>query len=200
MGMFGSPLNKKPMFGQVLGMDMMQNAVQPNAMRQPVPQMQPMMEPEKPKFFGEGGVGRAIAGTIGDFLMQNAGMTPTYAAQQQHERALQQRMQEADLTRQQEREDFIWKQQNERPTPTAMERNLEVYSKWTPEQRRLYGEMNPIIQTLGDGSSRAVNRYETVAQTQAPAFAGWPDDEGGQTPTVSGNFPRKPIRRNNSGY
>lgn len=47
------------------------------------------MAPAKPKFFGDGGVGRAIAGNIGDFLLQYSGMQPIYApamAQQQHYR------------------------------------------------------------------------------------------------------------------
>ena len=32
--------------------------------------------PEKPSFFGEGGAGRAIAGAIGDYLLQMQGMRP----------------------------------------------------------------------------------------------------------------------------
>ena len=37
------------------------------------------LAPKKTGLFGKGGVGRAIAGTIGDFLMQRSGMAPVYA-------------------------------------------------------------------------------------------------------------------------
>ncbi len=47
----------------------------PSAMPIGIEQMQ---QPKKPGFFGQGGVGRAIAGTIGDFLLQQSGMQPIY--------------------------------------------------------------------------------------------------------------------------
>lgn len=65
MGMFGSRL------GMAAGAAALPQLAQPVSMPQP-PQ-------PKPSFFGDGGVGRNIAGSIGDFLLQNAGMQPTYA-------------------------------------------------------------------------------------------------------------------------
>lgn len=129
------------------------------------------------------------AGIAADFLAGMAGQPGPFAAQQQHERAMQQRMQMAEQQRQQGFQDYVRKAEYDRanpdtPQPTAMERNLAVYSQWTPEQRRLYGEMNPLVQTLSDGSSRAVNRYD---MQQTPTFGGWPD-EGGQSGKPTGNF------------
>lgn len=188
MAIFGG-IKKPSMFGQVPGMGMMQ----PTMLPQPEMQMgmgmqQPMMAPEKPKFFGEGGVGRAIAGNIGDFLLQNAGMNPLYQPQQQHERAMQQRTQMAEQQQRQQRDNFLFEQNYKRDNPaaqqpTAMERNLEVYSRWTPEQRKLYGEMNPIVQTLGDGSARAVNRY---------APQGAPANSNDDAPTIEDGYKYTP--------
>ena len=39
----------------------------------------PTAQPSSPSFFGQGGVGRGIAGTIGDYLLQQAHMQPIYA-------------------------------------------------------------------------------------------------------------------------
>ncbi|WP_372732232.1 hypothetical protein [Novosphingobium sp.] len=49
------------------------------------PQTQPK---PKPKFFGQGGTGRAIAGTIGDALLQMSGMQPIYGPMMQDRQAI----------------------------------------------------------------------------------------------------------------
>lgn len=46
----------------------------------------------KPGFFGEGGLGRSIAGSIGDFLLQNSGMRPVFAPAMQERRQRQQQV------------------------------------------------------------------------------------------------------------
>lgn len=48
----------------------------------------------RPGFLAQGGIGRSIAGHIGDALMQQAGMSPTFAAAVAHHRA-----QQAELAR-----------------------------------------------------------------------------------------------------
>lgn len=65
--------------------------------------------PAKPSFFGEGGVGRAIAGNIGDFLLQYSGMQPIYAPAMQQRQAAQQ----AEMQRQQGLADWVAKQEYE---------------------------------------------------------------------------------------
>ncbi len=74
-------------------------------------------EQKKPAFFGQGGVGRAIAGNIGDVLMQHNGFAPIYApamAQQQQaaaQMAAQQRQRSQGLA------DWKWKQDYQRDNP-----------------------------------------------------------------------------------
>lgn len=45
--------------------------------------------PPKPKFFGQGGTGRAILGSIGDALLQSNNMGPIYAPAMAEQRAMQ---------------------------------------------------------------------------------------------------------------
>lgn len=77
-------------------------------------------EPMKPKFFGEGGVGRAIAGNIGDFLLQQSGMDPIYAPVMQQRQAMQYDQQQRELQRRQGLEDWVakqeWEAKNRPPT------------------------------------------------------------------------------------
>lgn len=84
-----------------------------NALQQPLPQP----APAKPSFFGQGGAGRAIAGNIGDFLLQQAGARPIYAPamQSQHEMALQQA--QAEQQREAGMADWMTKAQWERNNP-----------------------------------------------------------------------------------
>ena len=118
MGIFGG-IKKPSMFGQVPmppgymgGSGIGDGMIERQQMEMQPGMGMPQMEPEKPKFFGEGGVGRAIAGNIGDFLLQNAGMNPMYNPEMQHQRAMQQRTQQAEQERMQRREDMQWEWQN----------------------------------------------------------------------------------------
>ena len=73
-GLFGAPLGgRSPYETPGIGDGMtVQYTPQERVAAQPT-------EPKKSGLFGKGGVGRAIAGTIGDFLMQRSGMAPVYA-------------------------------------------------------------------------------------------------------------------------
>jgi hypothetical protein len=50
-------------------------------------------------FFGQGGAGRAIAGSIGDALLQQSGMAPIYAPQMQFQQAMAARQAEEQRSR-----------------------------------------------------------------------------------------------------
>lgn len=67
---------------------------------------------KKPGFFGQGGVGRAIAGTIGDFLLQQSGMDPIYMPNVLRQRDAEERARMAQQQRMQKREDLQWEWQN----------------------------------------------------------------------------------------
>lgn len=72
----------------------------------------------KAGFFGQGGPGRAIAGTIGDVLLQRGGMQPIYAPTMQNK----QKALLAEQDAQRERGDWVWKKEWERdnlPRETA---------------------------------------------------------------------------------
>lgn len=87
---------------------------------------QPMQMPKfKPKFFQQGGIGRGIAGTIGDFLMQNAGMQPVYQPMVQRRQEMNQQDQQYQRRRGDELNDRIAmeKYKRENPEPRYFEGN-----------------------------------------------------------------------------
>lgn len=89
------------------------------------------LAPAKPSFFGEGGVGRAIAGNIGDFLLQQSGMAPIYAPAMQERRAMAYGQQQREAQRRQGLEDWVWKEEYERrnpkpQNPTSFEQILDA--------------------------------------------------------------------------
>ncbi|WP_230280271.1 hypothetical protein [Croceicoccus sp. Ery15] len=86
-------------------------------------------QPKSGGFFGEGGAGRAIAGTVGDYLLQQSGMSPLYApamAQQQQaalQSAAEQRKRSLDMADWKAKHDYEVANPKEQG-PTAMQRNL----------------------------------------------------------------------------
>lgn len=72
-------------------------------------------QPMKPKFFDEGGIGRTIAGSVGDALLQLGGAQPIFAPAMQEQRRYQ--MQEANRLRdfQNQRDLIDYKRQNPEP-------------------------------------------------------------------------------------
>ena len=93
---------RQGIFGRRNPMDM------PQAMPQETPQAMPIgvgQITKKPGFFGQGGAGRAIAGTIGDFLLQQSGMDPVYLPNILQQRDAEERARMAQQQRMQGRED-----------------------------------------------------------------------------------------------
>lgn len=162
-------------------------------------------EPQKPKFFGEGGVGRAIAGNIGDFLLQYSGMQPIYAPIMQQRQAAQ----AAERERQQGLADWVAKQEYEasnRP-PTYFDDNAG--NRWAigPDGEPKLAFRDPTqkyvqqVVTDPDGSQRLVqvpvpnnvNPDGTFGSAQiggaAPqAPVGKLKPYGGQSATPTGGF------------
>lgn len=97
----------------------------------------------KPKggFFREGGMGRTIAGLIGDALLQQADMAPVYAPAMRQQQNL--KAEEAQWTRrrQADREDKRWEWDNKPPETPAMLRDVQTWAQMTDDQRTAYRQM-----------------------------------------------------------
>jgi hypothetical protein len=107
-------------------------------------------------FFGQGGAGRAIAGSIGDALLQQSGMAPIYAPQMQFQQAMAARQAEAERQRAASLEDYRTKlgieaefAQPEGPKPGS----FEWYSdpNRTAQERAMYDQYNPVIASTWQG-------------------------------------------------
>ncbi len=115
------------------------------------------MQAKKPGFFGEGGLGRILAGAVGDTLLQNAGMQPVFAPMQQFKQQQAAEQAQWGLRRQQDLADYERKQQIEaryaKPSaPNEFERTLEAsgVQRGTPEwtaamTRRRENMLNPVV-------------------------------------------------------
>lgn len=129
------------------------------------PSAPPMPMPAPAADAGKIGTGRMIAGYVGDALAQLGGLRGNFApAIQQHQEALR-RAQQAQLQRQADRDDWLWKFRVERdnpatPQPTEFERILNA-AGFSPEeklrllQQRARNTADPLqaVKTYGaDGS------------------------------------------------
>jgi len=145
---------------------------------QPGPQMQdPSIK--KPGAFSKDGNGWKILGVIGDALQTAGGGRATYAPMLQEQQLeekrgqslLQQIMAKAEQAKaqaQQERADYLWKQQNQ--GPTGMARDLQTWQGMTPEQRQQYAQMKdvqtPIAVSGPQGTFRVPRGYGQAATTK----------------------------------
>ena len=117
-------------------------------------------EATKPGFFREGGMGRMLAGIIGDALAQQAGMRPVYAPAMQQRQALEAEEAQWTRRRQAEREDKQWEWNNAPKSDdgfTAMMRAAGI-DPASDAGRALYGQRlqrqvaePDVIQTLPNG-------------------------------------------------
>lgn len=103
----------------------------------------------KPSFFGQGGAGRGIAGTLGDFLLQYNGFAPTYAPAIQQQRAIaaqgaaDQRNRSLDLA------DWQYKQEYERANPKPV--NNDTVNDYNFIAERLGQDVaDQYLRNLGD--------------------------------------------------
>lgn len=181
-------------------------------MARPGEGMAAAQEPAKPKFFGEGGVGRAIAGNVGDFLLQYSGMDPIYAPAMQQRQAMVYDQQQRERSRLADWQDKIafakWERDNPRPTqPHRWERNdgslMEIGPDGSP--RVAYEDPTPKMMFLPDGAGggRWVAQPGITAPAQGGApktlpstFDGWDADEA---PPISA-APQRPNTIARSAY
>lgn len=193
MAIFGGMM-KKPMFGQIPGLDMMQEAVKPPMQMNNVPMGAPIMPQKKPGFFSKGGGWIDALGAFGDAFSENG---PVYAQQKAQRNRLMQEQQMAEQQRQQEREDFLWKQQNTKGAPYRFKSNDGDIYEIGPDgkQNRLFDDPTPKINWIQvkDPVTGAINIVPMgpngpMNQAAPPVFAGWPDEEGGPVQKAPGTF------------
>lgn len=147
----------------------------------------------KPKggLFARGGVGRAIAGSIGDALLQYNGMRPIYAPamEAQHNGAMKEAKRAAEY------EDFVrreqWKRDNPAPRVNDTEADYAFWqSKLTPEEFATWKKNRVSPPVWRQGEDGRFYQMET-----APAGGDAPDtlpadffSQGGATPGGSPTF------------
>lgn len=161
----------------------------------------------KPTFFQEGGMGRHLAGAIGDALLHYGGMQPVYAPMQQQQR--QQAQEEAQWSRRRQQANDDWTQREqwkaEHPDPSPMMRDVQAWQGMSPEQRASYEQIRKaqmgdpdVTVSLPNGQFYAGPRSGLsaaltggMAPSEAPARpVGKLRPIGGATPGASGGFQR----------
>ena len=168
-GLFGGIPKKKTLFGQIpmppgyLG-GIGDGAIERQQMEMGAQQPNMQAMTKKPSFLGEGGAGRAIAGSIGDFLLQYTGGQPIYAPAMQEQRQMQQRQQQMEQQRQASRSDWLWQQQWKKDNPD-------------PKQPTEYER---IVAASGLPPEKQIELLQQYAQNRANPVQGVPftDEEG----------------------
>lgn len=153
----------------------------------------PTPTPPKGGMFASGGTGRAIAGYIGDFLLQQAHMNPIYQPTMMEKWKRQQELDDYNRKRGDDNADFISQYQYkiDHPAPTSND---------------TVNDYQFIAQTLGADAAKQFLKTKTdpvvitpygpmpysSAMPQvptAPVGRLTPIDDGGPTPQASGGFP-----------
>lgn len=156
---------------------------QPPAMDVPAPQI----TPPKPGFFGQGGVGRNIVGSIGDALMAIGHLQPTYGpamqAQRQHAQDL------ADEQRKASTQWDTWQRQQEykaaHPDPVNNDTVNDVrwYMGASDAEKEAYRSLHPLYKQGPDGQFYAIQTSPPPPDTLPANF-----EFGGPQVPPAGNF------------
>jgi len=114
-------------------------------------QMQAMMGAsmdKKPGFFAEGGIGRMIAGGLGDVLLQRTGGQPIYQQHMMQQQALKQRQQMMQQQREADWQDFQrqfdYTQAHQKPVNNDTVNDFNWYKGLSAEDRALYDQFHPV--------------------------------------------------------
>lgn len=165
------------------------------------PDMPQVSLPKKAGMFGQGGVGRAIAGMIGDFLLQRAGMQPVYQPTMMEKWKHAQESADYDRRRSDQNADwqshYDYEAQNPKPTqPGEFEQRLVASGvqpgtpQWTDAMKAAVQNVtDPIVMTPQGAMLRSqvmgALQQPEILQTLPPGAK----PIGGPTPPASGGFP-----------
>lgn len=103
------------MFGSALPLSLDEQQPLGSMPQAPAPDLPQVGQYKKQGMFAEGGVGRAIAGMIGDYLLQRAGMQPIYQPTMMEKQKLALEEQQYQRQRQDKRDDFVFEQEHRAP-------------------------------------------------------------------------------------
>lgn len=148
----------------------------------------------KPSFFGHGGVGRNIAGAIGDVLSQYGGFAPTFGPAQAARAEAMQRQAAAETKRANDFEDFKlrekYKLDNPAPVNNDTINDFEWYKGLSPQDRATYQQMKP--QYRVDPATGEFVQVQIAQPVPDAEFGGW----GENTPPATIGVPRPALGAN----
>ena len=151
-------------------------------------------------FFAPGGTGRAIAGSVGDALLQLGHMQPIYQPAMEAQREFAMRRQLAEQERQNTlgNETALYDYKLAHPDPGQMsdfdkQAVAGGYAPGTPEwvalhKQRVQELADPVVTTPQGMMLRSQALAQMAGQPAPPGVTFTPID-GGPTPSASGNFP-----------
>lgn len=176
-GLFGAPIGMR---GTLLGGSGYAPDTQPTA-------------PKKGGFFGQGGAGRAIAGTIGDVLLQRGGLAPIFAPAMQYQQAIADKQRLASTDRENDWQNWVrqqqWERANPKPTNNDTVADYEFIRRTLGDEQAqefLRNKANPPAYRVGpDGQFYRVD----VAMPPARPVGRLTPIEEGTGSNAGGNFP-----------
>lgn len=168
-GMFGSP-------GTTAFAEMVQGVGEPRAMTtQPVDVIQAPPVEKKPGFFGNGGVGWQIMGSIGDALREANGLEASYGPsmmlQRQQQLAAQRQQQDREYDWQDWQRKQEWERANPKPSTAQPYRwednagNVWEYGQ-DGQPKRIFTDTVPKYYIQGDQALQIPNPYATQGASQ----------------------------------
>lgn len=163
--------------------------------------------PKKPGFFAEGGLGRMIAGGLGDVLAQQSGGQPVYMQNMLQQRALKQRQQMMQQQRANDWQDFQrqeqWKLDHQKPVNNDTVNDFNWYKGLSAEDQAIYDKLHPIVIDGPDG--RYMVPRSAISGMSAPVGGGSHDlpqgytIRGGGVSNGLGSFPA-PVKGKPTGF